>query len=163
GEPLKSGALESDAKVSDVAFSPDGAFISAVAGNKVVLWKSDGTPLHEHALEHRDTVRCICFSPDSLRLLTGTADGRVQAWNVLTSGTMGEPIREVGAIVAMEFSRDGKGLLVATHGGVARVWRPAPLHPASDVLPQGAGIEAIAVGPTGHLVTACSDGKARVW
>jgi WD40 repeat protein len=70
-----------------VAFSPDGMMVAStdMEGN-VYLWSADkGRKLAEfHG--HHDQVRCLVFSPDSRRLLSGGRDTMMLLWDVESIG-----------------------------------------------------------------------------
>ena len=151
-------------EVKDAFFNPHGDSIATVSGTEVFLRKTDGSLLVEHGLPHQNAVTIARFSPDGMRLLTGSASGRLQVWSVPTGEPLGEPIREIGAVVAADFSPDGRRILIATAEGTARVWRSALFHPIALALQHGGAVEALAESPDGrHLAVASADGNARLW
>ncbi len=54
-----------------VAASPDGQFVAAASGNKVLVWKVSG-PERPATVEHEKTIAHIAFSPSGKQLVTAT-------------------------------------------------------------------------------------------
>jgi WD40 repeat protein len=157
--------LKHDAEVTSAIFSPNGELVATLAGLQLCLWQIGETPICKRKLDHDTEVRHARFSPDSLVILTGTNEGRVQTWNVATGKPVGEPIREDGDPI-LDLDSQGERLLVATAKGTARVWRPAPRYPISNRLVHSA--EVISISPDGRLLlttsadnTACLSDLAR--
>ncbi len=156
--------LNHDAPVSRVIFSGDGKFIATSDGKFVHIWTRSGQPLLEQPIAASDTVATLAFSPDGLRVLTGSASGKVQMWNALTGEALAEPIRAGAPVVAAGFSGDGKTVLSATSDGVARVWKTPAFHPVSEKFSTGGSIGGLCISPTGDALAAGSaDGTLAIW
>ncbi len=118
--------MESDAWVTSVAFSPDGALLASGAwDNTVRLWRvADGAPLR--TLEgHTDRVWSVAFSPDGALLASGSGDGTVRLWRVAD----GAPLRTLEGhtdwVWSVAFSPDGALLASGSGDGTVRLWRVA--------------------------------------
>jgi WD40 repeat protein len=117
-------ALEQDAAVETVAFSPNGQWLAAGdALGALHLWdvSDPATAVEIATLQgHSDAVRDLQFSPDGTVLASGSMDGTARLWSL-----SGEPeeFREITAldsgtgapVMTLDFSPDG--LLLATAGG----------------------------------------------
>ena len=67
--------------VYDIAYSPDGAFLAAACGSRVLLYNA-GTGEQLHALKgHKDQVHCVSWSRDGAFFASGGADKSVIIWH----------------------------------------------------------------------------------
>ena len=71
---------------------------------------------------HSDTVNDIAWSPDGIRLASGSDDQTVRIWEA-SSGLELMSLKATGAVTELEFSCDGSRLFAAC-GEVVRVWNP---------------------------------------
>ncbi|MCB0183554.1 MAG: WD40 repeat domain-containing protein, partial [Caldilineaceae bacterium] len=70
------------AKVSAVAFHPDGALVAVAAGWNVYLWDAQQGGLVA-VVGHGDAVQSVDFSADGTQLLTTAWDGAAKLWAVV--------------------------------------------------------------------------------
>jgi WD40 repeat protein len=78
-----------------------------------------------HILEgHRNSVQCLCFSPDGTILASGAADQSLRIWNVLT-GEVKHIIEEDGMddIHSIDFLKDGTLVASGAANGIVRLWQ----------------------------------------
>lgn len=113
---------ENGGAFSQVLFSPDGRFLTAVGkGINVKIWESTtGKELKnlEPGLEDREVTRQLLFSPDGERLYVLSQNpqnlldpqNELKCWNVST-GKVLFTHRRNGSIRNLEISRDGKTLV----------------------------------------------------
>ncbi len=96
--------------------SPNGRIITwRLNGKTVVLWDVT-TKTEIHRLDHDERVTSIAFSPDSLRLVTGDADGTVRVWSI-ASGKKAFQVLHEGSVRHVAFSPDGAHLVTASRDG----------------------------------------------
>lgn len=161
---INDDAIEHDGEVRNVFLSSDGKWMASLVGSRLLLWETVGKPKLKFTFEHTERVTCARFTPDDQVLVSGTERGRVQGWNVSNGEAVGEPIREDGAIVAIDVDRVGKRWLIATGKGEARVWQPPPRYPISNRFVHGGAVESMTLSSNGRwLATGASDGRARLW
>ena len=150
-----------------IALSRDGTLL-ATGGwtGDLRIWKTaDGEPLR--TIETDSIVIGMAFSPNSRLVATGGAKG-VQVWDLLSGERVGKPIAHARGVLAVEFSPDGKSLLVGSDDGKAAIWEIESL--AEDfprrvpLFGQHGCVVAGQFDPTGgRVVVAGTSGKAHVY
>jgi WD40 repeat protein len=107
------------------------------------------------------------FDPAGTRLAVVERRTDVVVLDARTGRRLFPAIRPDNFRVAdLAFTSGGKGLAIATEGGVVRVWSVDTGQPATPPfsLARGATVRHIATGADGNfLATAADDGNARVW
>lgn len=161
---MNGDAIEHDGEVRDAILSSNGKWMASLLGSRLVLWEIDAKSKLKFIFEHAGRVTCARFTPDDLVLVSGTDSGQVQGRKINNGEAVGEPIGEDGAIVAIDFDREGKRWLIATGRGKARVWQPPPRYPISNRFVHGGAVESMNLSSNGRwLATGAGDGKARIW
>jgi serine/threonine protein kinase/WD40 repeat protein len=143
-----------------IAFRPGDDLLLVQEGMRLVLWDWR----QDKVLDWPDgtlRVDTACWSSDGAYLAAGLASGEVQIYKA-PDGAVVQSFKNPGPITALAYSPDGRYLAVA--GTAVRLWdvRAGALLPAIWQHPQA--VDAAAFNAKGdRLVTACRDGKARVY
>lgn len=120
----------------------------------------------EGSLHHRDLVRSIAWSPDGMRLATGSTDGAVRVWNadagkeLLTLRGHGE------SVTSLAWDRGGSRLATASEDGNVKVWNASNgEHLLTLTLArQLSKVWSVAWHPFGNQVAMGTEDKtAKVW
>lgn len=118
--------LESENPIFDIAFSPDGRWLSAAQHlDAVTLWDltyadhPTATILQQSDPDLDGYTWRVVFSPDSKKLAAGASDGSITIWDDSDLGTV-ETLHLPRAVSALAFSPDGQFL--AAGGLDASVW-----------------------------------------
>ena len=113
-----------------LTFSPDGKTVAFSGIGEIRLWNTETGVELEIPLADPKTgvfdmpwVTALAFSPNGARLVSGTYQGKIQMWDVVTGGALAafeEPTaqKNLGLIAALAFSPDGTLLAVGTHSQV---------------------------------------------
>jgi WD40 repeat protein len=116
--------------VEDVAFSPNGKTLAMASytGN-VHLWDVASGKVLDPLEGHSSAVTAVAFSPDGRTLASGSVDQTVRLWNVATRNELLQLDTggfELGPLLTLAFSPDGKRLLAGGEVGTA-FWSTAPI------------------------------------
>ncbi|HET9590518.1 MAG TPA: TIR domain-containing protein [Anaerolineales bacterium] len=86
--------------LKDVIVSPDSRWLGALTqGSQVNVYRIQDRTVK--GLRIPTNIRAIAFSPDSLALITGDVNGKVQAWNVNDTGFIKDLLEEESGVLAL--------------------------------------------------------------
>jgi WD40 repeat protein len=161
-----SSTLQSNS-VLNVDFSPDNAFLAASPDRySVNVWDINRRTLAFKLLTaFTDAVNCLAYSPDGTVLATGSYDGSIRLWDLMT-GQLLRVIQSDAAIVSLDFSPDGQ--LLATGSGFqdnfVRLWSASTGELLNELEGESGGVSNILFSPDGQtLVSASYDGDVMLW
>jgi WD40 repeat protein len=83
---------------------------------------------------HTDSLECVAFSPDGLRIATASDDRTVKIWDAETGQEVLTLRDHTAAVTCVAFSPDGHRLVSGSIDHTARIWDATPLEPA---MPEG--------------------------
>ena len=115
-------------------FSPNGSRLAVVCdGRQVLVWDLGDPADSPAAFTRAFPVHSILFSPDGRYLASGSADDRVQVWDVITRTAFGPPLPgRLG-----RFNADGRRLLLSSSNGGVCLWDLSRVeNPSLAVPPQ---------------------------
>ncbi|CAE7220032.1 unnamed protein product [Rhizoctonia solani] len=127
GKPLRS-----DHAIYSVAFSPDASLIAAGSGgpvrnlatNAVQLWNVQKREAILGLFRgHTKQVNSVSFSPDDIRLVSGSDDKEIRVWDVEGGKTIVGPIQgHTRRVHSTAFSPTGTQIVSCSEDGTIRIW-----------------------------------------
>lgn len=142
---LRTGRVSRDAlgpPIGHVALSTDQNCILAASLDSTVrlLDKSSGQVLCEYR-GHTNTAFKLgaCLSRDDARVLCGSEDGVLHAWDLVEGTLLGKVICHKGPLVSLSCHPKSAAVLTASHDGTAKMWLPASKEGATPPAPAAIG------------------------
>jgi WD40 repeat protein/transcriptional regulator with XRE-family HTH domain len=149
--------------ISTVAISKSGQYWAATSGRgEVRLWREEGKLLHLAWQAHTDTTVALAFSPDERTFASGSLDGSIKLWEVVSGALLGSGQHTKG-IMCLAFSPDGSLLASGGHEATVRLWDTKLSTPLEDI-PHPSSVISLAWSPDGRLL-ASGDfaGTIKLW
>jgi len=160
-----------EAEICDLAFSPDGEVLFALAPTHLVdtpgrvsAWQvSPGQELYRVYGNNGGSQPAV--SPDGTRLVIGGyEDGRAQVWSVTQNRLLFELTGHTGLVLAALFSPDGQQIATASLDGSVRLWHAADGSPAATLAGHTNPVRAVLYAPDGsQLLSIGDDATLRLW
>jgi alpha-2-macroglobulin len=111
--------------ISNAFFSPDGRTL-ATAGKKLQLWDAQSGQLLRTFEGHTAWVWSVGFSPDGLRLVSGSKDQTVRIWKVATGELLATDTGHVGSVNSVVYTPDGGTVISGGTDKTVRLWWGMP-------------------------------------
>lgn len=150
------------ARVSAVAWSPDGSLV-ATAGDVAVILADARTSKTRFKLDMEGApVTSVDFSPDGTQVAAGSLTGIVRTWSTSTGAVLAH-FDHGGHVFCVRFSPDGESLASAGDEAV-RIWRLPSAETTHTLVGHRRSVESVAWSPDGKRLASVGDDRTlRVW
>jgi WD40 repeat protein len=136
--------------------------ILRVASGRDMNWPAVQTVLRGHT----NSVKSVSFSPDGIRIVTGSWDKTVRLWDAATGQPVGEPLRgHTRPVKSVSFSPDGTRIVSGSEDKTVRLWDAATGEPVGEPLRgHTSSVNSVSFSPDGtRIVTGSRDSTIRLW
>lgn len=163
GEPM---AYRAHQGVRAVAITKDEKVVAGCENGDVRLLNGTTLDVEETLTGHAGEVRAVALGPGNTAL-TGSADGTARLWDLATGALVRTIDAHRDGVVSVAFSSDGTKVLTAGQddqvtAASAKVWDAKSGELVRTLIGGGTWAAVFTLDGTG-VITADSDGKARVW
>ncbi|KAF9065687.1 quinon protein alcohol dehydrogenase-like superfamily [Rhodocollybia butyracea] len=154
--------------IMSVTVSPDVTHVASASDDKTIqisdIQQLQSTNPIQHKLEgHTEAVICVQYSPDGMRLISGSTDCTIRLWDTTTGETIMVISTQNRPVRCLAVSLSGHLIASGSDEGYIQVWN-ANTGKRSEVIDYGVSIGAIAFAPNGRqLASGYNDGAVRVW
>ena len=151
--------------VNSVCFSPDGKRFVSAGDTRIVIWDAEtGKELATLDGHRRDALTAV-FSPDGLKLASGSADGTIRIWHADNAELLLVINAHQDWVMAVVWSRDSQQLVSSSGDLTVKFWyasngnqigQPCTGHTRR--------IDGLAIPQSdAFIATASLDGTVRLW
>ena len=151
-------------KINEIKYSPDGN--QRAEASSIGVWIYDLHTGKELALltGHTGDVLSIAYSPDSLTLVSGGADGTIRFWDAHTGNHKFILTEHTESVTVLAFSPDGSQLVSGSADGTVSVWDAHTGDRKSTLTEHSGSITALAFSPDGiRFVSGSTNGTIYFW
>jgi WD40 repeat protein len=147
-----------------ICYSPDGKTVLTTHENgRVRLWNTDGHSLLT-CQGHQSWAWTAQFTPDSQRIVSGSADRTLRIWSVATGQCLQVLTGHQGWIWSVSISPDGHTIASASDDGTIKLWEAASGICQRTIPVAGGSVFAVAYSPDGRVfATGSQDGGIGIW
>lgn len=138
------------------------AFGSSTAGQLLVYeWQSESYILKQQG--HFDAMNALCYSPDGLRVVTASDDGKIKVWDIHSGFCLFTFTEHTGSVCAVEFAKKGQVMFSASMDGTVRAWDLIRFRNfRTFTAPKRVQFTCMAVDPSGEVVVAASQDEFEI-
>ncbi len=129
----------------------------------IYLWDIQSTQCIKVLKGHEDDVRCVQFSDDGKKIVSGSNDKTVRVWDLSSGKVMKVLIGHEDGAVDVKFSSDG--LRVVSAGGLdnkIRIWDIESAE-ATIIVGDKEGVHKVKFSREGKHIVSCEGGTVKVW
>jgi WD40 repeat protein/beta-lactamase regulating signal transducer with metallopeptidase domain len=113
---------------------------------------------------HSNAVNALVFSPDSKRLVTGSADGTAIVWDVTTGRSRLTLKGRTAAISSVLYTPNGKFILTGCSDGAIHIWEATTGERLRSLAGPGGGVCALDISSDGAKIVGGYDtGTVKIW
>ena len=162
---LVNGSEESSLNVDQsgaaLAYSSDGRWLASVTNTSIRIWDAATHELHRDVGKRDDDTpmsKAVAFSPDSMSIAVGRADGTILLFDVATAQVRQEFIGHSESPASVAFFPDGRRLASVATDQSLRIWS---VETGDNVLTieHRSPLRVVAVSPDGESVAVAEGGR----
>ncbi|KAH7339310.1 quinon protein alcohol dehydrogenase-like superfamily [Rhizoctonia solani] len=144
-------------------YSPDGIHVAVAVGDNLLLLGNLGDEHLSTFQGHSNTILSIQFSPDGMRIVSGSRDKTIRIWSTQDKSLVCEPLEgHVAPVNTVTFSPDGALITSGSADKTIRTWDSRTGRHLSQFNMDYGPIVAIKYTPDGRFIVVCGSNNVVV-
>jgi WD40 repeat protein len=128
------------------------------------LWSKPTWDLQQTISAHSDWVRCLSFTPDSSKLVSGSFDKTIKLWQLETGTVVHTLTDHIKGVFALAVSPDGQLLASGSWDETIKLWNLETGKLLQNLTQHQASVRSLAIGPDSKmLVSGSFDQTIKLW
>ncbi|MCY7368498.1 MAG: WD40 repeat domain-containing protein [Chamaesiphon sp.] len=128
------------------------------------IWSKPTWNLQQTISAHSDWVRCMSFTPDSLKLVSGSFDKTIKLWQIDTGGEIYRLGERLKGVFALAVSPDGKLFASGSWDETIELWDLETGTLLHNLSQHKASVRALAIAPDSKtLISGSFDQTIILW
>jgi WD40 repeat protein len=140
---------------------PDNTISGELSGD---LWSKPTWNLDRTIIAHSDWVRCLSFTPDGTKLVSGSFDKTIKLWQLDTQTAIHTLTDRIKGVFALAISPDGKLLASGSWDETVELWNLETGTLLSHLNQHQASVRSLAITADGKtLISGSFDQTIKLW
>jgi WD40 repeat protein len=140
---------------------PENSISGELSGD---LWAKPSWNLHQTIAAHSDWVRCLSFTPDGTKLVSGSFDKAIKLWELATGTVIHTLNDHLKGVFALAVSADGKLLASGSWDELIKLWNLETGTLIENLTQHQASVRSLAISPDSKtLVSGSFDCTIVLW
>lgn len=128
------------------------------------LWTKPTWNLQQTISAHSDWVRCLSFTPDGTKLVSGSFDKTIKLWQLDTGEVIHTLVDHPKGVFALAVSPDGKFLASGSWDEMIKLWDLNSGTLIHNLTEHSASVRSLAISADSHtLVSGSFDRTIKLW
>ncbi len=140
---------------------PDSSASGDLSGD---LWSKPTWNLQQTITAHSDWVRCLSFTPDGVKLVSGSFDKTIKVWQLKTGTAIHTLTDHLKGVFALAVSPDGKLLASGSWDELIKLWDLETGTLLQNLTQHQASVRSLAISPDSQtLISGSFDKTIVLW
>ena len=151
---------ETAIRLLDVAWSPNDELVAASTKGGVKVWTLNPQS-GMRTFRTEDTESAWAFSPDGRFLASGSSNGMLTVWEVISGNRLWSRRAHTRGILTLRFGPTSMTLVTVAYNGAVKIWNVSPAKLLRAIPARGKLLNSSAINEKTQLVALAGEGQLR--